>query len=166
MTIATPTSTCPAADALRRIQHGSAGRAGNPQMTAVEAGNRPIRATDAKGMTGKRTFPGGAERDRTADLVIANDALSQLSYGPVPGFPHRRLPQCAARRLAKGGAPEKPQSGYACGVSSAPASLGIGCTTGIEARVSSTGTTGIDAPLSGSRTVLSCNGWAVSSVGS
>ena len=25
---------------------------------------------------------GGAERDRTADLVIANDALSQLSYGP------------------------------------------------------------------------------------
>ena len=27
--------------------------------------------------------PGGAERDRTADLVIANDALSQLSYGPV-----------------------------------------------------------------------------------
>ena len=27
---------------------------------------------------------GGAERDRTADLVIANDALSQLSYSPVP----------------------------------------------------------------------------------
>ena len=26
--------------------------------------------------------PGGAERDRTADLVIANDALSQLSYSP------------------------------------------------------------------------------------
>jgi hypothetical protein len=25
---------------------------------------------------------GGPERDRTADLVIANDALSQLSYGP------------------------------------------------------------------------------------
>ena len=30
-------------------------------------------------------FPpdGGAEGDRTPDLVIANDALSQLSYGPV-----------------------------------------------------------------------------------
>ena len=28
---------------------------------------------------------GGARRDRTADLVIANDALSQLSYGPVKG---------------------------------------------------------------------------------
>jgi hypothetical protein len=27
---------------------------------------------------------GGAERDRTADLVIANDALSQLSYSPAP----------------------------------------------------------------------------------
>ena len=27
--------------------------------------------------------PGGAEGDRTPDLVIANDALSQLSYGPV-----------------------------------------------------------------------------------
>jgi hypothetical protein len=30
---------------------------------------------------------GGAERDRTADLVIANDALSQLSYSPVPICP-------------------------------------------------------------------------------
>jgi hypothetical protein len=26
---------------------------------------------------------GGAERDRTAGLVIANDALSQLSYSPI-----------------------------------------------------------------------------------
>src|SRR6266851_2641795 len=31
----------------------------------------------------KRAKAGGARRDRTADLVIANDALSQLSYGPV-----------------------------------------------------------------------------------
>jgi YggT family protein len=28
---------------------------------------------------------GGAERDRTADLLIANEALSQLSYGPNLG---------------------------------------------------------------------------------
>ncbi len=28
---------------------------------------------------------GGADRDRTDDLVIANDALSQLSYGPTTG---------------------------------------------------------------------------------
>jgi hypothetical protein len=28
---------------------------------------------------------GGAGRDRTADLLIANEALSQLSYGPNLG---------------------------------------------------------------------------------
>ncbi len=27
---------------------------------------------------------GGAEGDRTPDLYVANVALSQLSYGPVP----------------------------------------------------------------------------------
>ena len=27
---------------------------------------------------------GGAERDRTADLLVANEALSQLSYSPPP----------------------------------------------------------------------------------
>ena len=32
----------------------------------------------------KQKDTGGAEGDRTPDLVIANDALSQLSYGPVP----------------------------------------------------------------------------------
>ena len=32
----------------------------------------------------KGGFSGGAEGDRTPDLVIANDALSQLSYGPEP----------------------------------------------------------------------------------
>ena len=32
----------------------------------------------------RRAKRGGARRDRTADLIIANDALSQLSYGPVP----------------------------------------------------------------------------------
>src|SRR5258708_7147043 len=32
----------------------------------------------------RRAKRGGARRDRTADLVIANDALSQLSYGPLP----------------------------------------------------------------------------------
>src|SRR5882757_7891612 len=32
---------------------------------------------------GRQPGAGGARRDRTADLVIANDALSQLSYGPI-----------------------------------------------------------------------------------
>ena len=27
---------------------------------------------------------GGASRDRTDDLIVANDALSQLSYSPLP----------------------------------------------------------------------------------
>ena len=27
---------------------------------------------------------GGANRDRTGDLLVANQTLSQLSYGPVP----------------------------------------------------------------------------------
>ena len=30
---------------------------------------------------------GGAEGNRTPDLVIANDALYQLSYGPAPASP-------------------------------------------------------------------------------
>ena len=31
----------------------------------------------------KHRGSGGADRDRTDDLVVANDALSQLSYGPM-----------------------------------------------------------------------------------
>ena len=38
----------------------------------------------------QRAKAGGAERDRTADLVIANDALSQLSYGPFGGGNYER----------------------------------------------------------------------------
>src|SRR5256885_16229189 len=30
---------------------------------------------------------GGASRDRTGDLLVANQALSQLSYGPVVDWP-------------------------------------------------------------------------------
>jgi hypothetical protein len=33
--------------------------------------------------------PGGARRDRTDDLMLAKHALSQLSYGPVPGVSRR-----------------------------------------------------------------------------
>ena len=34
-------------------------------------------------LPGQKPVYGGAEEDRTPDLVIANDALSQLSYGPM-----------------------------------------------------------------------------------
>ena len=37
---------------------------------------------------------GGAERDRTADLLVANEALSQLSYSPPPCF-HSSAPRGA-----------------------------------------------------------------------
>ena len=54
-------------------------------------------------------FPGGAEGDRTPDLVIANDALSHLSYGPVPGFRAcaEITGQTRGRALAKRGGGEK-----------------------------------------------------------
>ena len=45
---------------------------------------------------------GGAERDRTADLCVANAALSQLSYGPT--------------KLAIGARPSFYVSGQACGL--------------------------------------------------
>ena len=54
-----------------------------PSIGGVKLGSASFRAepqvpkaNDAGG--------GGAERDRTADLLIANEALSQLSYSPVP----------------------------------------------------------------------------------
>jgi hypothetical protein len=34
---------------------------------------------------------GGAEGDRTPDLLIANEALSQLSYGPAPDLGNRKI---------------------------------------------------------------------------
>gem|GEM_PF-5838396 len=64
-----------------------------PNGVAVEAGRPP----GSFGLLGARAWAtfafatsfrrngenGGADRDRTDDLVIANDALSQLSYGPI-----------------------------------------------------------------------------------
>ena len=43
---------------------------------------------------------GGARRDRTADLLIANEALSQLSYGPNRG--RTRRPASSGRHLRLG----------------------------------------------------------------
>ena len=38
-----------------------------------------------------RSFFPGADRDRTDDLLVANQALSQLSYGPVQDSAGRRI---------------------------------------------------------------------------
>jgi hypothetical protein len=51
---------------------------------------RPVRLKIREVIYRKPQFPvrsgetGGAEGNRTPGLIIANDALSQLSYGPVP----------------------------------------------------------------------------------
>jgi hypothetical protein len=53
---------------------------------------------------------GGAEGDRTPDLLIANEALSQLSYGPraatgcarCVGIGHLGLPPCAVNKAGLG----------------------------------------------------------------
>uniref|UniRef100_E6QN85 Uncharacterized protein n=1 Tax=mine drainage metagenome TaxID=410659 RepID=E6QN85_9ZZZZ len=37
---------------------------------------------------------GGAERDRTAGLLVANEALSQLSYSPTFGIDFSILAAC------------------------------------------------------------------------
>jgi hypothetical protein len=47
----------------------------------VKAGRSPIRPGEGGGQVIWKG-PGGAERNRTADLLIANETLYQLSYGP------------------------------------------------------------------------------------
>ena len=43
------------------------------------------RNRDALGTKFQEREPGGANRDRTGDLLLAKQALSQLSYGPCFG---------------------------------------------------------------------------------
>ena len=70
---------------------------------------------------------GGAEGDRTPDLVIANDALSQLSYGPVPSILQPILRHDRANAALPGARPLA-QRGGACQVQNAesPSSLVTG----------------------------------------
>ena len=51
-------------------------------MCVFAAGGLQIRRADPANVTKRAKIFGGAREDRTPDLVIANDALSQLSYGP------------------------------------------------------------------------------------
>jgi hypothetical protein len=52
--------------------------AGEPDGSIAAAENIPLR-------TSGKTPAGGARRDRTDDLLLAKQALSQLSYGPSGG---------------------------------------------------------------------------------
>ena len=49
-----------------------------------------------------REKAGGAERDRTDDLLNANQALSQLSYSPLSRFPELSFPSPGTRVLCRG----------------------------------------------------------------
>ena len=55
----------------------------------------------------ERTRSGGARRDRTADILLAKQALSQLSYGPEPV----EMAECsnfqAPRSVGRNGGPGK-----------------------------------------------------------
>src|ERR1035437_7159090 len=54
----------------------------------AESGDRG-RELETRGHGGRANF-GGAERDRTAGLLVANEALSQLSYSPTTSLSYQR----------------------------------------------------------------------------
>jgi hypothetical protein len=65
---------------------------GPPRMTFFLPSSSP--ATDPVRLPPPRVRPaqppdGGGERDRTDDLLLAKQALSQLSYTPAPGIGHQ-----------------------------------------------------------------------------
>ena len=52
-----------------------------------------------------RGVPGGARRSRTDDILLAKQALYQLSYGPVPvngAKPRRAVGDCRSRSSEAG----------------------------------------------------------------
>ena len=71
-----------AAAVYGEVGEGSAYSPSSPMGYAGQHAS-PFRAPAGLPRVARRAKPGGARRDRTADLVIANDALSQLSYGPI-----------------------------------------------------------------------------------
>jgi hypothetical protein len=50
----------------------------------IEAHRAPDRTRVIARLGGPAGASGGASRDRTGDLLVANQTLSQLSYGPSP----------------------------------------------------------------------------------
>ncbi len=70
---------------VRAHQHS----AGAKKRTRRGPGDRSLSSLSGfrlmdKWIARRRTGNGGAEGDRTPDLLIANEALSQLSYSPIP----------------------------------------------------------------------------------
>ena len=60
----------------------------NPQ-TRIAGRPASCSSTRQESLCGRRSAAGGARRDRTDDLLLAKQALSQLSYGPEPSAPSR-----------------------------------------------------------------------------
>ena len=63
-----------APDSRDPVKLGSQSRPGTDDASGFRATGFPF---------AHRQMNGGAERDRTVDLLTASQALSQLSYGPV-----------------------------------------------------------------------------------
>jgi hypothetical protein len=78
----------------RRVDRGSMlflhgqqvvfGLGGNDLRIALLLNADVVTAARTVESNGPLMFFGGAERDRTAGLLVANEALSQLSYSPTP----------------------------------------------------------------------------------
>src|SRR6202021_355159 len=74
----------------RKITRGCADFSPSAPFGLCRAPRFALRHHVAAPRVARRAKRGGARRDRTADLVIANDALSQLSYGPIAAGPRER----------------------------------------------------------------------------
>ena len=95
-----PSSTLAAARPGDNERNGFASDLSENNHAGVRLGRPPLAAQD------RRSWNGGARRDRTDDLMLAKHALSQLSYGPrspgpnQPSAPRRRQRRRADRRPA------------------------------------------------------------------
>ena len=72
-------------------------------VTSTHTGQRPVAdcsavrpERSAKGATASGQNNGGAERDRTADPLLAKQMLSQLSYSPISSIAKGQKPQASA----------------------------------------------------------------------
>src|SRR6476620_9999005 len=79
-----PTPAPPKNEAHRTDRFGWAESTGRRERiyAGLGAAKRPCREPSFQSTSFQSRWGGGAEGDRTPDLLIANEALSQLSYGP------------------------------------------------------------------------------------
>src|SRR5437016_9643693 len=83
-----PLGTSDTADYVYKLHSCATVRLRSRSARATPDTRRPNGLRVAAPRVAHRAKRGGAERDRTADLLIANEALSQLSYSPSAGVGH------------------------------------------------------------------------------